>query len=75
MTGMKRQMLVGMAGVVVSVAVLTGCTTGCDRGSPAPKAVGAVQGGGLAASTGSTCEGPGPELLSVWERLLEAVWG
>ena len=69
MTGVKRRMLVGTAGVVASLAVLTGCTTGCDGGSSA--AAGVV----LAMPAESTCAGPGPELLSVWERLLKAVRG
>ena len=69
MTGMKRWMLVGTAGVIASVSVLTGCTTGCDSGSSATAEM------VLAAPPESTCAGPGPELLSVWERLLKAVRG
>ena len=69
MTGVKLWMLVGMAGVVASLALLTGCTTGCDGGSSATaKLV-------LAVPPESTCAGPGPELLSVWDRLLKAVSG
>jgi hypothetical protein len=69
MTAVKRGMLVGMACAVASLAVLTGCTTGCDGGSFAAAEM------VLATPPESTSAGPGPELLSVWKRLLKAVRG
>ena len=73
MTGVRRRMLVGTAGVVASLAVLTGCTTGCDGGSST--ADGVVLAIAKVGPLESTCAGPGPELLSVWERLLKVVRG
>jgi hypothetical protein len=53
MAGLKRRMRVGMGGVVMSLAVLTGCTTGCDSGSTAQEAVQVVQAAALVRSSES----------------------
>lgn len=73
MAGAKRKTFLGVCAVMLSVVVLTGCTTGCADDSES-QALGPGETDAVASSE-SSCQGPGPDFLHAWEDLIEAVFG